>query len=204
VTFLRNIVWTLSNLCRNKNPPPPFEVIQPALAVFNRLLTNADQDVLGKTFTCYNVLYFTLYYSFFFAPNEIFCILLLCNVAADTCWALSYLSDGSNDKIQAILDTGIIPLLVELLKSPQTGVLTPALRTVGNIVTGDDAQTDAVISAGALPYLGALLRHTRSNIVKEAAWAISNITAGNATQIQHVIDANLLTPLVEVLQFVSI
>lgn len=102
------------------------------------------------------------------------------------------------------MDTGIVPLIVELLKSQQTSVLTPALRTVGNIVTGDDSQTDAVIAAGALPHLGALLRHTRSNIVKEAAWAISNITAGNAGQIQHVIDADLLTPLIEVLQFVSI
>lgn len=45
---MRNIVWTLSNLCRNKNPAPPFEMIKPALPVFNRLLTNEDTDVLGK------------------------------------------------------------------------------------------------------------------------------------------------------------
>jgi len=50
VTFMRNIVWTLSNLCRNKNPAPPFEMIKPALPVFNRLLNSEDRDVLGKTF----------------------------------------------------------------------------------------------------------------------------------------------------------
>lgn len=47
---MRNIVWTISNLCRNKNPPPPFELIKPALPVLNRLLSHTDTEVLGKTF----------------------------------------------------------------------------------------------------------------------------------------------------------
>lgn len=48
ITFTRNIVWTLSNLCRNKNPPPPFDVVRTALPVLNRLLSNGDKDILGK------------------------------------------------------------------------------------------------------------------------------------------------------------
>lgn len=57
-------------------------------------------------------------------------------------------------------------------------MLTPALRAVGNIVTGNDLQTDAVINAGILDVLGRLLEHSRLSIVKEAAWTVSNITAG--------------------------
>ena len=34
---------------------------------------------------------------------------------ADACWALNYLSDGSNDRIQAVLDTGCAPQLVKLM-----------------------------------------------------------------------------------------
>ncbi len=33
----------------------------------------------------------------------------------DACWALSYVSDGSNDKIQAVIEAGVCQRLVELL-----------------------------------------------------------------------------------------
>ncbi|KAK3441565.1 hypothetical protein EUGRSUZ_B02080 [Eucalyptus grandis] len=67
-------------------------------------------------------------------------------VLTDACWALSYLSDGTNDKIQAVIEAGVCPRLVELLLHPSPSVLIPALRTVGNIVTGDDLQTQVMES----------------------------------------------------------
>ncbi|XP_047337504.1 importin subunit alpha-2-like [Impatiens glandulifera] len=122
-------------------------------------------------------------------------------VLTDACWALSYLSDGTNDKIQAVIDAGVCQRLVELLLHPSPSVLIPALRTAGNIVTGDDLQTQCIIAHGSLPCLLNLLTHNhKKSIKKEACWTISNITAGNKEQIQAVIDAGLIGPLVNLMQ----
>lgn len=80
LTMIRNAVWTLSNLCRGKNPPADFRQIVHGLPILARLLNHTDTDVLS-----------------------------------DTCWAISYLSDGPNDKIQAVIDAGVCRRLVELL-----------------------------------------------------------------------------------------
>ncbi|GLT47674.1 hypothetical protein SLA2020_213500 [Shorea laevis] len=122
-------------------------------------------------------------------------------VLTDTCWALSYLSNGTNDKIQAVIEAGVCPRLVELLTHSSPSVLIPALRTVGNIITGNDMQTECVINHGALPCLLNLLMNTyKKSVKKDVCWTISNITAGNKEQIQAVIDANIIGPLVHLLQ----
>lgn len=120
-------------------------------------------------------------------------------VLTDACWALSYLSDGSNDKIQAVIEAGVCRRMVELLMHTSYSVQTPALRTVGNIVTGDDLQTQIVINVSALPCLLALLSSPKKGIRKEACWTISNITAGNKGQIQAVIEAGIIPPLLQLL-----
>jgi len=120
-------------------------------------------------------------------------------VVNDACWALSYLSDGPNDRIQLILDTNITPRLVDLLGYDSTTVQVPALRVIGNIVTGDDHQTQAVINAGALTHLSSLLRSSKKGIRKETCWTISNIMAGTRDQITAVIMANLIPDLVYLL-----
>jgi importin subunit alpha-1 len=105
-------------------------------------------------------------------------------VVIDALWAVSYLSDDSgpnNLKIQAVLQAGLGPRLVELLMHKSSAVKTPALRAVGNIVTGDDHQTQAMLNAGVLHPMLSLLGHGKRGIRKEACWAISNITAGSGT-----------------------
>ena len=91
-------------------------------------------------------------------------------------------------------------------------ILTPALRTAGNIVTGTDAQTETMLQLGLLNVFPKLLRHPKANIVKvswflnfylkvnkEAAWTLSNITAGTVNQIDRVLEMNLMGEFINVL-----
>jgi len=199
-------VWALGNIAGDS---PPYRdlvlqagAMQPLLQQLNQhsklsMLRNATWTLSnfcrGKPQPDFNMVRPALstLAQLIFSPDE--------EVLTDACWALSYLSDGPNEKIQAVIEAGVCRRLVELLLHPSPAVQTPALRTVGNIVTGDDLQTQIIINFNALPCLLALLSSPKKGIRKEACWTISNITAGNKEQIQAVIDNNIIPPLIQLL-----
>lgn len=164
ISFTRNSIWTLSNLCRGK-PGPKIKYLKEIISVLDKFIFSEDSGVL-----------------------------------ADVCWAFSYISDGSRERIQLLIESGALLRITELLMHSETIVQTPALRVIGNIATGDDNQTQAIINCGALPCLLTLLTSHFKSIKKEACWTISNITAGNPQQIQAVIDANIIPTLIYTLK----
>ena len=125
-------------------------------------------------------------------------------ILQDSCWAFSYLSDldSSQDevRIDAIVQSGALKSLIQLLGHKNNSVKHPALRAIGNIVTGSDNHTQQVINLGALPKLLNLLESDRPSIKKEACWTISNITAGTPEQIERVIEANIIQPLIKIME----
>lgn len=165
VSFLQNITWTISNLCRNKNPHTALPYIVQLLPTVVSLATCCDKQV-----------------------------------RTDACWALSYITDGPNERIELVIKTGVVEKLVEVLTKVQDIlIITPVLRTLGNIVTGTDQQTQVVVDSGILPTFHYLLNHEKQTVQKEASWTLSNITAGTQTQIQAVLEANIMPRVIKLL-----
>lgn len=109
------------------------------------------------------------------------------DILQDALWGVSYLTDGDEATVQAVADvSGMLPRCVQLIGQPDEKVVTPALRIVGNIISGTDKQTQAAVDAGALPAIVPLLGHPKKNLRREAVWAISNVAAGTQAQIQAV------------------
>mmetsp|Transcript_9948 Transcript_9948/g.12071 ORF Transcript_9948/g.12071 Transcript_9948/m.12071 type:complete len:814 (+) Transcript_9948:55-2496(+) len=165
--ILRNGAWLLSNLCRGR-PKVKLTSLKPALPGLAVLIEYVlDEEALS-----------------------------------DALWAASYLSDGDQDNIDAVLCADISSAnllsqfsssssslnerdyrrggsggghghgeggslshrLVELLSHPKESIVTPALRCLGNLVTGDDESTDIVISIhGCLQALRKIINAPTTN-----------------------------------------
>lgn len=147
-SLLRNVTWSLSNLCRGK-PKPKLEHIKIAFPALRHLLSIADEEVV-----------------------------------TDACWALSYVSDGEDERIEEVVKSGAVPLLINMMGSTQkVSIMTPALRTIGNIVSGNDKATQHCLDNNLLNVLSKLINHQKKAVRKETCWALSNITAGTQHQI---------------------
>ena len=73
--------------------------------------------------------------------------------------------------------------LTALLSHKECAVVTPALVTIGNLVSGNDEQTQKVLDSNVLPGLFKLLTHPKQRIRKDVCWALSNVAAGTSNQV---------------------
>ena len=72
----------------------------------------------------------------------------------------------------------------------------PCLRTIGNIVTGDDDQTQMAVNSGLVNALNQIIAHPKKTVRKESCWVLSNITAGTEEQVQICIEIGIVDKLI--------
>eukprot|EP00744_Colponema_vietnamica_P016891 GILI01023719.1.p1 GENE.GILI01023719.1~~GILI01023719.1.p1 ORF type:complete len:282 (-),score=23.96 GILI01023719.1:225-1070(-) len=114
-------------------------------------------------------------------------------VAMYSMWALSHIADCPSDRVQLVIDSGVVPEVVEGLGSDDTRLQMAAVHIIGKICAGNDEQRQVAVNAGCLFGIKSILDSRRPrNLRRHAVCALTNFAAGNENQIQAIIDTGLL------------
>ncbi|PAA75361.1 hypothetical protein BOX15_Mlig007573g1, partial [Macrostomum lignano] len=207
VSLLGNCAWLVSNLCRNKNPPPPASAVLELLPAMAALLQAPHKEVVQDT--CWALSYVTD------AVNDLIGQVIASGVlptlvalldhteAAIVTPALRTIGNivtGTDQQTDTALAAGFLPKCHRLLLHNKPNIVKEAAWALSNVLAGSQPQIQQVIDNNLIPPLIGIVINGDFKAKKEATWALTNmVTGGDEAQISYLANQNVVPALCEML-----
>ncbi|ELA46784.1 hypothetical protein VCUG_01743 [Vavraia culicis subsp. floridensis] len=122
-------------------------------------------------------------------------------VLNDTLWALSYICDNSAEAVDMVYSTDVLDKTLNILRNHyeynSVKVMLPAIRMVGNIITGKDEHVDMLLKRDVVGILKDIFQHFQGDVAlkklrKEICWIFSNIACGTKDHISCLVNEHIM------------
>ena len=123
------------------------------------------------------------------------------DILIHACSALIYLTYNATDEmIEQIVNTNLVPRLIQLFDTKDEFGLTVALKAFGNIVTKNYTPIKAVVDNEYVPLFKQLLCHQMNSVPELALCIINNISVDKEGTMQPIIDDSLVPYVINILR----
>ena len=109
-------------------------------------------------------------------------------------------SSSEDPPLQEIIDTGVVPLLLDLVKQTEfPQVQLESIWTLTNIAAGSNQECSSIVEHEGIPVLMEVLDSESIPLVEQAIWALGNIATDNVVYRDTILEMGMIGKLSEMI-----